>query len=151
MSTSINSIPSYAVDASNVPRVEGMGGSTSDSWMIFCGTMLGLAGIMKIIDAIWAFHYHGALPENLKDGLLGSDLKHYGWLWVGVGALLILSGVLVVSRSQFGRWFGVFAAGVGLITAMFWMPYYPIWALTYVVVAAFVLYGLVVHGSRNAT
>jgi hypothetical protein len=29
---------------------------------------------------------------------------------------------------------------------MAWMPYYPVWALTYVVLAVLVIYGLAVHG-----
>src|SRR3954453_19166788 len=44
-------------------------------WLTFAGTILGLAGVMRIVDSIWAFRYHGALPENLQDGTLGSDLK----------------------------------------------------------------------------
>src|SRR5215471_17828564 len=36
-------------------------------WLLFAGTMLGLAGIMRIIDSIWAFSYHGSLPDNLRD------------------------------------------------------------------------------------
>ncbi len=35
-------------------------------WLFFAGTVLGLAGLMRIIDALWAFRYKGALPENLK-------------------------------------------------------------------------------------
>lgn len=150
MSTSISSVPGYAQETSTVPQGP-VGAGSGDGWLLFAGTMLGLAGIMKIIDAIWAFQYHGSIPANLKDGLLGSDLKHYGWLWLGVGALLIISGCLVVTRSQFGRWVGIFAASIGLISAMLWMPYYPIWAFVYVVIASLVLYALIVYGGRTTT
>src|SRR5262249_23529563 len=111
--------------------------------------MLGLAGVMRIIDSIWAFHYHGALPEGLRDGVLGSNLKTYGWTWLAVGALLLISSFLVISRAQFGRWVGIIAAGLGGIRAITWMPYYPVWSLTYVVLAVLVFYGLLVHGGRE--
>ena len=53
-----------------------------DGWLVFAGTVLGLAGLMRVIDAIWAFRYNGALPDNLKDGVLGSNLDNYGWTWL---------------------------------------------------------------------
>jgi hypothetical protein len=57
---------------------------------------------------------------------------------------------MVLVRSQFARWVGFFAAGVGALTAMTWMPYYPIWALTYVGLAAMTFYALAKYGGREA-
>ena len=108
--------------------------------LFFAGTMLGLAGIMRIIDSIWAFSYKGALPDGLKDGTLGSDLKNYAWLWLAVGIILLVSSGFVLVRSQFARWVGLFAAAIAGISAITWMPYYPIWSLTYIAIAVTVLY-----------
>ena len=38
-----------------------------EAWLAFAALVLFVAGIMRIFDAIWAFRYHGALPENLED------------------------------------------------------------------------------------
>jgi hypothetical protein len=121
-------------------------------WLFFAGTVLGLAGLMRIIDSIWAFRYHGALPDNvtLAHGVLGSNLKNYAWTWLIVGIILILSSFLLMARSQFARWIGYFAAVIGGLSAMTWMPYYPIWSLTYVAIAVLVFYGLARYGSREA-
>jgi len=119
-------------------------------WLFFAGTVLGLAGIMRIIDSIWAFGYHGQLPNALKDGALGSDLKNYAWLWLIVGLVLIGCSVLVVMRSQFARWVGIVAAAIGSISAMVWMPYYPVWALVYVGLGVLVIYALTAHGGRES-
>ena len=118
-------------------------------WLFFSGTVLGLAGIMRIIDAIWAFSYKGALPENLKDGVLGSNLKHYAWAWLIVGVILIVSSFLVIVRSQLARWIGMIASAIAAISAIIWMPYYPVWSLTYVVLAVLALYGLARYGGRE--
>jgi hypothetical protein len=120
-------------------------------WLFFAGTVLGLAGLMRIGDSIWAFRYNGALPDNLQDSVLGDNLTTYGWVWLGVGVLLIVSSFMLLSRSQFARWVGLIATALMAISAMAWMPYYPIWALTYVGVAFFALYGLAVHGGRVAS
>jgi len=117
-------------------------------WLFFAGTVLGLAGVMRIIDAIWAFGYKGALPDGLKNGVLGSNLHTYAWTWLVVGVVLIISSFLLLVGSQFARWVGFFAAAIGGISAMTWMPYYPIWSLTYVVIAVLVFYALARYGGR---
>jgi hypothetical protein len=120
-------------------------------WLFFAGSMLGLAGLMRIIDSIWAFTYKGALPDNLKNGVLGEDLKNYAWVWLIVGALLLISSFLVMTRSQFARWVGLFAAAIGAISAITWMPYYPVWSFLYIGIATMVIYALAMYGGRDLT
>ena len=115
-------------------------------WLFFAGSVMGLAGLMRIVDAIWAFNYDGPVPQELQDGILGDDLDSYAWLWLGVGILLLVSSFLILERSQFARWVGLFAAAVAAITAMTWMPYYPIWSLVYVGIAVLVFYALARYG-----
>ncbi|HET6793741.1 MAG TPA: hypothetical protein VFH45_04835 [Acidimicrobiales bacterium] len=119
-------------------------------WLFFAGTVLGIAGLMRIVDSIWAFSYHGSLPDNLKDGVLGSNLSHYAWLWLGVGIVLFVSSFAVIAQSQVARWVGIVAAGIGAISAMFWMPYYPVWSLVYVGLGVLTMYALIAHGGREA-
>lgn len=118
-------------------------------WLIFASIVLGIAGIMRIFDAIWAFSYHGAVPSNLENALFGHSLKTYGWVYLVVGIVLILCAGGVIAGSQFSRWLGVFAGAVMAISAIWWMPYYPIWSLTYIVIGIFVIYGLAVYGDRD--
>ena len=66
-------------------------------WLFFAGTMLGLAGLMRVVDSIWAFRYNGALPAGLKDGVLGDNLTTYGWVWLVVGIVLIISSFMLLS------------------------------------------------------
>ena len=115
-------------------------------WLFFSGTVLGLAGVMRIIDSIWAFSYKGALPDALKDGVLGSNLKNYAWLWLLVGVVLLLVSFMVLVRSQFARWVGIIAAAIGTISAIAWMPYYPVWSLVYIAMGVGVIYGLSMYG-----
>lgn len=118
-------------------------------WLFFSGTVLGIAGIMRIIDGLWAFGYEGELPARLQDGVIGSNLTTYGWLWVLVGIVLLASSVLLLTRNQLGRWVGLIAAAVAAISATAWMPYYPIWSMTYILMAMLVLYGLGRWGGKH--
>jgi hypothetical protein len=118
-------------------------------WLYFAAVVLGVAGIMRIFDAIWAFRYDGALPQHLQDAIFGRDLNTYGWVYLGVAAVLLLSAAYVVRGSQWARWVGVAAGAIGAISAVWWMPYYPVWSLTYVGLGAAVIYGLIAHGGRS--
>lgn len=120
-------------------------------WLVFAGITLLVAGVMRIFDAIWAFSYHGTLSANLQDALFGHSLTAYGWMYVAVGAILFVSGIAVMAESQVARWIGVAAGAIGAISAIWWMPYYPVWSLTYVGLGILVIYALVAHGQRTTS
>ncbi len=118
----------------------------ADGWLLFAGIALMVAGVMRIFDAIWAFRYHGVLPSNLEAAIFGHSLKTYGWIYLIVAIVMILAGVGVMARSQIARWIGIAAAAILGISAIWWMPYYPIWSLTYIGICFLIIYGLAAHG-----
>ncbi len=116
--------------------------------ILFAGMLLGLAGFMRIVDSIWAFRYSGPLPQNLQNSVLGSNLTTYAWVWLVVGVVLIVASMLVFFQSEFGRWIGIFAAAIAALSAITFMPYYPVWALLYIALAVVVVYALARYGGR---
>jgi len=122
-------------------------------WRFFAGTVLGITGIMRFFDAIWAWRYHGAVPNvpsNLEAAIFGHSLKTYGWVYFIVALILLGSSFGVIVGSQFSRWIGIVAGGILAISSIWWMPYYPIWSLAYIAIGILVIYGLVVYGGREA-
>jgi len=117
-------------------------------WLVFASIVLIVAGVMRIFDAIWAWRYNGVLPDEFQEAVLGNDLDSYGWLWLIVGIVLIGAGFLVFQRSQLARWIGIIAGAIMAISAITWMPVYPVWSLMYTFVGIFVIYGLAVYGGR---
>jgi hypothetical protein len=118
-------------------------------WLMFAGTLLGFAGVMRVIDAIWAFGYKGSLPDSLRDGVLGSNLKTYAWTWLIVGAIMIIASLSLLVGSQFGRWIGIAAAAIAGLSAATWLPYYPVWSVIYIAMAVVVFYALTRYGGRD--
>ena len=119
-------------------------------WLLFAGIALMVAGVMRVFDAIWAFSYHGTLPANLEGAIFGHSLKTYGWVYLVVAIVLILAGFGVMVQSGIARWIGIVAGSIGAISAIWWMPFYPIWALTYVGICFFVIYALAAYGGRES-
>ena len=102
---------------------------------------------MRIFDAIWAFRYHGVASPAPR----GRALRHQPQdLRLGlpvVGIILILCGLAVIAGSQIGRWVGIAAGAIAAISAIWWMPYYPIWSLTYIALGVIVIYALAAYGA----
>jgi hypothetical protein len=55
--------------------------------------------------------------------------------------MLIVCAFLVLSGSRMGRRAGIVVGAIGCI-AIWWMPYYPIWSLTYIALTALAIYAL---------
>ena len=124
-------------------------------WLTFSAVVLITAGIMRVVDAIWAFGYHGAIPYGLQGALLGHSLKTYGWIWLIIGVILIFAGAAILGPSnrtsaEVSRWIGIIAAALAAISAIFVMPYYPVWSLIYIAIAIMVIYGLSAHYGEQA-
>jgi hypothetical protein len=117
-------------------------------WILFSMIVLFVAGIMRIFDGIWLVH-NSNTAQAFTGGILGSSIKSYGWLYIVVGALLILVALSLMSGSEIGRWTGVAAGAILAITAVWAMPYYPVWSLTYIAIGVGVIYGLSAHGGHE--
>jgi hypothetical protein len=125
-------------------------------WLTFSAVVLMIAGVMRIIDAIWAFRYSGRPVVELSHAVLGHSLTTYGWIWLITGVVLLLAGILVLGpasrpSAEVARWIGIVAAVLAAISGIILVPYYPVWALIYVAIAVTVVYGLSAHFDEVAS
>ncbi len=77
-----------------------------------------------------------------------SDLNTWGWIVMGFGVLEALAALSVWRGGEFGRWFGIIAAGLGGLAAMLSIPAYPFWSLALVAIDVLIIYGLAAYGGR---
>jgi hypothetical protein len=125
-------------------RTDGQG------WVVFAAVALGISGLMRIFDAIWAFSYHGRVPNGLSGAVFGHDLRTYGWIYLVEGIILVFTAAGVVAGSQVGRVIGIIAASLACVSAIWLMPYYPVWSFTYILLGVLVVYALVAYGGEPA-
>ena len=123
-------------------------------WVTFSAIVLIIAGIARIFDAIWAFRYNGSVVDDLHQAIFGHSLTAYGWLWLIVGIILIAAGLLLIAGGGLGaevsRWVGIVAAAIGAITAVSWLPYYPVWSLIYIGLGILIIYGLLTQYAEDS-
>ena len=116
-------------------------------WLVFAASMLGLAGILSIIDGIVAlsksrFYTAGAT-------YVFSDLRTWGWITLIIGVLAIVAAMGVFTGSQFARWFGMIGGGLVAIEQFAFMQSYPFWSLAIFACSLLVIYALARYGGRN--
>jgi hypothetical protein len=136
--------PSVIYPPMEYPAKSGVG------WLFFAGTILGLAGLSRLFDAVWAFRADNVVPDSLDGALLGTNVSNYGWLWLVTGLILIWASFAILRASQFARWIGIFAAALLTVTSFWWIPFYPVWSVAYIAMGILVIYALAAHGSRDS-
>ena len=118
-------------------------------WLLFAATMLGLAGVLSIIDGIVALSRGKFYTANAS--YVFTDLRTWGWITLIIGVLLIVAAMGVFSGSGFARWFGIIAAAVNAI-GFFGSPtaqQYPFWSLIIFALDVLVIYALAVYGGKR--
>jgi hypothetical protein len=125
--------------------------SKGRGWILFSMIVLLTAGIMRVFDGIWMIHNANTIHVYLQGSLLGSSMTTYGWLYLLVGIVLILSALALSAGSELARWIGVIAGVLLTISAVWWLPYpgLQIWSLVYIGVGIGVIYGLVMYGGHD--
>jgi hypothetical protein len=120
-----------------------------EGWLLFASVVMITGGIMRVLDAFWAFDKDDEIGQNLQVIVWDDDLQAYGWLWLIVGILLIVAGFGVLTRSPWARWFGIFMASIAAISSFLWIYAFPIWSLVGTLIAFAVVYGLATYGGRE--
>ena len=114
-------------------------------WIVFAGVVMILAGGNMAINGLWALHASSQVEKTFGDTLLfsSSNLDTWGWIYLIVGALVVIAGITVFFRAAFGVWVGIIAAMVQAIWAFFWIftPYWP-GALVIIALDLLVIYAL---------
>jgi hypothetical protein len=119
-------------------------------WLAFAAALLAVSGIFKILDALWAFKYDDVRPKKVQTVVFEGDLQSWGWVWLGVGILLIAAGFAVVTGAEWARWVGIVAASVAAITFLPWIYFQPLWTILSVTLAVLVIFALASYGGSRS-
>jgi hypothetical protein len=125
------------------PTVEVLVGRYEDrvtGWWLFAGILLVLGGALNIVWGIAAIGDAKFFIANQKYILSG--LHTWGWVTLILGVLELIAGFSLSTGGGFGRWVGIFAAGLTAISALLSIPAYPFWSLCVFALSLIILYEL---------
>ena len=126
--------------------------NSGSGWKLFAGIMIIVVGAMNIFDGLVAITNDGYL-KGVAGGSGGrlpltDNFKTWGWVVLIWGVVLILVGFLIFSGNIFGRIVGVVVAALNVLLQLAYLPHYPLWSFTIILIDVLVIYGLAVHGGR---
>jgi hypothetical protein len=116
-------------------------------WIAFAGIMLAIIGILNVIYGIAAIGDSSFFVHNTKYIL--SNLNTWGWVTLIIGVIQVLAAFSIWSGGEFGRWIGIFIAGVSMIGALLSLPAYPLWSLAVFAIDVLIIYGLAAYGGQR--
>jgi len=117
-------------------------------WIVYAWICLVIVGAWNIIEGILAIanaHFYTVAGSHY----VVSSLNTWGWIVTIWGVIELLAAASVWRGAQFGRWFGIIVAGIGIIVQFFWFPLYPFWAMGLMLLYFLVLYGLAAYGGTH--
>jgi hypothetical protein len=126
----------------------GQGEQTGAGWVMFAGIMLLIAGVLNVIYGIAAIDNSKFFVHATETQYILSDLNTWGWVTLIIGALEIIAAFSIWAGGGFGRWFGIFVAGISSIGALMSIPAYPLWSLAIFTIDILIIYGLAAYGGQ---
>jgi hypothetical protein len=101
--------------------------------------VIGVAGIWNLILGIAAF----TKKDYFREGsMLYSNLSFWGWVWVVIGALQVVTAILVARRMTAGKALGLIGASVSMVVWFFSLGARPLASLLVITLDGLVLYAL---------
>ncbi len=108
--------------------------------MIVAGSLNALYGLIAVVNDEWVVWTNSAS--------LYLDLSQWGAVHLIVGLVMLFSGIGVFSGNILARTVGVIVASISLIANFFFIPAYPLWALTVITLDVLVIWALTAHGKE---
>jgi hypothetical protein len=119
-------------------------------WVTFAGVAALIAGGYNALSGIAALADDDTVAAQASEVLYGIDLTAWGWFWLIVGLLQLVTGVLILQRNAAGLWLGVLMACASAFFTVFVMFVFPLWAIAILAIDLLVLYGLLTRSEEFA-
>jgi hypothetical protein len=131
----------YASDYANAAEEGGWTG-----WIGFAAIMMVLAGCFQGIAGFVALFKDEVFVVRDTGLIVSVDYTTWGWIHLGIAALLLLAGASLFAGNMYGRIVGVLVAMLSAVTNLVFIAAYPVWSVLIIAVDIFVIYAIVVHG-----
>jgi hypothetical protein len=116
-------------------------------WAAFAGMMILIAGSFNIIWGIVAVTDDYFSSANL----IFWNLDAWGWVHIVLGALQIVTALLIFSGSTMGAVLGITFAFFNAIGALLDIGAFPVWSVIILVLDGLIIYALTVYGDAFRT
>lgn len=116
-------------------------------WVYFAAWMMILLGALEAISglaAIFKENYYVVTQNHL----LVFNFKTWGWISLILGIIIFMAGLELLRGAAWARVVAVILAILSFVANMGFINAYPIWSIIMMIVDAFIIYALTVHGGE---
>jgi hypothetical protein len=110
-------------------------------WVTFAAIVAGVLGVFNILSGIAAIAEDDQ-TEALHEVLFGINITAWGWFWLILGVLQVITAWLIYQRSPVGQTFGLIWAFIVASLSVFMIFVAPIWALVVMALSVTVIWAL---------
>lgn len=114
-------------------------------WIGFAGVMMIIGGFLNAFYGLVAVVNDEWVVWTNRSAMF-LDITQWGWVHIILGLAIVLAGFGVFTGNVLARTLGVVIAAISLMANFFFIPAYPIWAITVIVIDLLVIWALTVHG-----
>ncbi|MGH9191243.1 MAG: DUF7144 family membrane protein [Acidimicrobiales bacterium] len=110
-------------------------------WVTFAAVVAGVVAVFNILSGIAAIAEDDQ-TEALNEVLFGVNITAWGWFWLILGALQLVTAWLIYQRSPVGQTLGLIWAFVIASLSVFMIFVAPIWALIVMALSVTIIWAL---------
>jgi hypothetical protein len=111
-------------------------------WVTFAAIVAGIVAIYNILSGIAAIAEDDR-TERLGEVLYGVDISAWGWFWLILGIVQLVTSYLIYTRHPLGQMLGLIWAFIGASLSVFMIFVDPAWAALVLAINILVIYALV--------
>ncbi|MGH3013409.1 MAG: DUF7144 family membrane protein [Gaiellaceae bacterium] len=112
-------------------------------WIAFAALILIVAGVMDILNALWALDAQDTAVDAL---FWDNNLEAWGWFYLVVGIVLVVTGAFIFRRAPWAGAVGIAVGCIGAILNIFWIFTFPLASILLVTLNLIVVYALTTYG-----
>lgn len=110
-------------------------------WVTFAAIVAGVVGVFNALSGIAAIAEDDQ-TERLNEVLFGVNITAWGWFWLIIGVLQVVTAWLIYQRSPLGQTLGLIWSFVIASLSVFMIFVAPIWALVVMGLSITVIWAL---------
>ncbi len=110
-------------------------------WVTFAAVIAAIVGVFNILSGIAAIAEDDQ-TEALHEVLFGVNITAWGWFWLIIGVLQLITSWLIYQRSVVGQTLGLIWAFIVAALSVFMIFVAPIWALVVMALSVTIIWTL---------
>lgn len=120
-------------------------------WLAFAGITALVLGAFQIIEGLVAVFNRGYYLVGANNLIVHVNYNVWGWTHFGIGIVVLIAGVGVLTGAMWGRVLGIAVAVISAIVNLAFIAAYPVWGIIIIALDVLVIYALAVHGREMKT